>query len=746
MIKNSLLTALFAVTLCLSAVLLFSAQPMIAKLLLPSLGGTPAVWNTCMVFFQTVLLAGYAYGHTVATRPRKATQISVHTCLILVALPFLPLALNTTALASLENASQPVFAVLSVLTLSIGLPIFVISTTAPLLQRWYSRTDHPNAADPYFLYSASNTGSLAALVAYPTLIEPNLALGDQRRLWSLGYLILGTLIILCSMIRWSARSSPVQSNPSPAHGSDSRQTTAPRWTARLRWIALAFVPSSWMLGITTYITTDIASVPLFWVVPLGLNLLTFILAFAQKPWVPYQLCERILPIGAVALIYLLLTQATQPVWLLILIHLTVFFVASLACHGRLAADRPDPEHLTEFYFWISLGGVTGGMFNALLAPLLFTRILEYPMTVIAGCLLRPTPNHNPAPRAPWTRLPRLVLPLLPVIITVSAAIFLIPRIDLPYPVRMALLFGLPLILVFLTVDVPWRFSLSLAGVLAASSLSPDGHGQNLFAERNFFGVLRVTRDPDGPFRRLVHGSTLHGRQFLDPTRRCDPLSYYHRSGPLQYIFKVAQRVSGCRDVAVVGLGIGSAGCYALPDQNWTFYEINPAVVRVAGNTNYFTLLNGCMSTKPQVILGDARLRIRDAQPNQYELILLDAFSSDSIPTHLMTREAVELYLTKLSPDGFLAFHISNRTLNLEPVLGDLAASLGLVCYAFNETEINPHHAAEGKDSSHWLVMARDTESLGNFPRYDTWQPVAPRDPPEIWTDDYSQILSVLNLN
>ena len=796
LIKHRLLTGLFSLTLFLSATLLFSAQPMIAKMLLPSLGGTPAVWNTCMVFFQAILLVGYAYGHLVASRPNKLIQFPIHFGLIFLATVFLPLGLGNYLSVSFVSNSKTILAVLGILTMSIGLPMFIVSTSAPILQKWFSRTSHPSATDPYFLYSASNAGSLTALVAYPTLIEPNFVLQQQSRIWSLGYLLLSFLIILCAAIRWQphllkhgAKSRRVSDGETPRLQSP-RENPLPGLRARIRWTALAFAPSSWMLALTTYITTDIASVPLFWVIPLALYLLTFILAFAKNSFIPVETCERALPIGALAVIYLLLSQATQPVWLLMSIHMSVFFIAGLACHGRLAAERPSREHLTEFYFWISLGGVLGGLFNALVAPLFFTRILEYPITIIAACCLRtrptlknatssnPTPMIEPiaigkSPSTPpqdlsacneesqcpsveseiskpmWTLLKRkpafgIAVAFIPGLVSIIGATVLVPNLGLPFQISMAIVFGTPLILGFLMVDVPIRFGLALAGVVVGSLFAPDGHGRTLHSERNFFGVLRITQDPIGPFRRLVHGSTLHGRQFINPARHCEPLSYYHRSGPLQNIFKVAVRTSGCTNVAVIGLGAGSAACYSTPNQQWTFYEINPAVVAIARNTNYFSNLSTCMTAESKVVLGDARLRLHDAQPHPYELMILDAFSSDSIPVHLLTREAIDLYISKLAHNGILAFHISNRSLDLKPVLGDLASHLGLVCFSFNQTELFPFEIAQGKDASHWMVMAQKKEDLGNIPRYDLWLPVRARSNPEVWTDEFSNILRALN--
>jgi hypothetical protein len=742
-LSTKFLPALFASTLFLSAALLFWVQPMIAKMLLPLLGGTPAVWNTCMVFFQAMLLAGYAYAHLATWNLSGRRQIILHAGLLLAALVVLPISLSQRTLASVPTESNPVFWLLGILFLSVGLPFFVLATHAPLLQRWFSHSNHAAAGDPYFLYAASNLGSLIALLGYPLLLERHLRLFEQSRFWAFGFGTLALLVLVCGIsVLWS-RGKEIKPGRRPP-GEEVTVRAGERVSSlgqmeRLRWMLLAFVPSSLMLGVTTYLTTDLASVPLLWVVPLSLYLLTFILAFSRRSYVSPRWISRALPFGAVALVYILLSEATQPAWLMIAAHLIMFFIAGMVCHGQLAAERPKPARLTEYFLLISAGGVLGGIFNALIAPVIFTGIVEYPLVLVVACLLR----RSDVARAGEAGLNRLDL-AVPAGVGLAAVLLarIVPQIEaLPIQAELGVVFGLPLLLCFLAVDRPVRFALAIGAVLLAGGLHPGAHGPPLHIERNFFGVLQVTQDPSGLFHRLVDGNTIHGRQSLDPARRCEPLSYYHRTGPLGQIVSAYHENLASTNVAVIGLGAGTMAAYGRAGENWTFYEINPGVARLAQNTNYFTYLDQCAAGSVKIVLGDARLRLEEAAPEEYGLLIVDAFSSDAIPLHLITREAIELYLAKVAPGGLLAFHISNRYLDVEPVLGDLAYSAGLICHAHDD-DATVLEALEGKDPSHWLVMGRRREDLGRLARDARWLPIRERARPEIWTDDYSNIMRV----
>lgn len=744
------LPLLFATTLFVSASLLFLVQPMLAKMVLPMLGGTPSVWNTCMVFFQTMLLAGYLYAHWVGTRLRLRTQIIVHVGLLLLAALALPISLSQWALRALPSGEDPSAWLLGCLFLSAGLPFFAVATNGPLLQRWFSQSRHSSARDPYFLYAASNLGSLLALFAYPLLLEPFMLLGRQSGLWTAGFIALIGLILTCGvLLLWTRRLRPDPADPAapadagfnaPEHPSAAPVSFRQRW----RWCILAFVPSSLMLGVTTYLTTDIASIPLLWILPLSIYLLTFVLVFARNGDTRWRWMARALPIGVLGLAYMLLSEATQPVWALITLHLLVFFLAAMVCHGQLAADRPAAVHLTEFYIWIAVGGMLGGMFNALAAPMLFSRVIEYPMALVLACWLTPQLVPRKETRPSVVLGLDLAVPAAVGSLAALLASLVLPWSELSLQMRLGIAFGLPLMACYGAVDRPARFALALGAVMLVSSFFPGIHGKPLHLERNFYGVLRVTRDPVGPFVRLVHGNTIHGRQSTDSAQRCEPLSYYHRTGPLGRVIDVFRAGKAAANVAAVGLGAGSMACYARVSERWTFYEINPAVVRIAMDTNYFTLMSDCAAGPVQVVLGDARLRLKEAPAHHYGLIVLDAFSSDSIPLHLITREALQLYVSKLAPGGMLAFHISNRTLDLENVLGDLAADARLVCHSYEELDVRPFESAEGKDPSHWLVMARQKEDLGAVVKDGRWLPIRGRPNARVWTDDFSNIISVFH--
>jgi hypothetical protein len=737
----------FSITLFLSASLLFWVQPMIAKMLLPLLGGAPAVWNTCLVFFQAMLLGGYAYAHFVSTRLSIPTQMTAHFCLLVVSALMLPFGVSEELTRSLSPDGHPFLWLLSTLFLLIGLPFFLVASTGPLLQKWFSQTGQATAGDPYFLYSASNLGSLLALLAYPVLLEPHLRLPQQSRLWAVGYAAMTVCILGCGGAAWRARRWSPESGAAAAgdagqdtHWLEARlgETISP--SHRVRWLALAFIPSSLMLGVTSYLATDIASIPLLWIIPLSIYLLSFILVFARRRIFPTSWLQWLLPPVALGVVFQILSRGTHPVWLVILMHLFFLFLAAMLCHGRLARERPPTRHLTEFYLWISLGGVFGGVFNSLLAPSLFRTVIEYPLAIVLACLLRSAPE--PADLRPAPRALDIGLPILLGVFTACLAI-LVPFAGLhSVNLRNAVIVGLPAVACFTFVDRPIRFGLGLGGILIGGWFYLGPHGKTLHVERNFFGVARVTLNQAGTLRYLVHGNTLHGQQFVDPVRQCEPLAYYHRSGPLGEIFNSLQKSSDSSRVAVVGLGAGATACYAQPKEQWTFYEIDPIIIRIARNTNYFSYLQHCAKTEVRVVVGDARLRMSEAPAGHFGLIVLDAFSSDSIPVHLLTREALELYLSKLADGGLLVFHISNRYLDLEPVLADLASQAKLTSRHWDDWNVSPEESANGKEESHWVLMARHEGDLGYLVKRAQWLPLEGRLPPEVWTDDFSNLLGV----
>jgi hypothetical protein len=739
-----LLPCLFGGTLFLSAALLFCVQPMLGKMLLPLLGGAPGVWNTCMVFFQALLLGGYAYAHVSGARLGARRQAMLHLVMVALAGLCLPLGLSERAVVTLSNSPHPAPALLVTLAATVGWPFFVLSATGPLLQRWFSQSSHREAKDPYFLYAASNAGSLLALLSYPLVLEPCLRLLTQTWLWAAGYGFLALLVSACALAVGRGASGRDQTTPAGARALEAppQNEKAPppiSWARRGWWTVLAFVPSSLMLGVTTFLSTDVAAVPLLWVIPLALYLATFILAFSRRQFVKRALLERAVPMGALILVFLLLSKATEPMGVLIVLHLGFFLIAGLFCHGQLAAERPAPARLTEFYLWLAVGGVLGGAFNALVAPVVFSTVVEYPLGVLLLCLLRGARGWAAGRgELSWRDF---VLPAGIGGLTAALALLVANHSAVPPQWKTGGVFGVPLVISFLLVERPLGFALALAAVMLGGLWFPDQHGRTLHVERDFFGVSRVTLDPLGTFRRLVHGNTVHGRQFLEPDRQCEPLAYYHWSGPAGRVFKQFESAAVRPHVAVVGLGAGALACYAKPGQQWTIYEIDPAVVRIARDTNYFTYLTRCMGAPVQIVLGDARLRLREAPPRSYGLIVLDAFSSDAIPIHLLTREALELYLAKLASGGLLAFHISNRCLALAPVLAGLAADAHLVCLAREDDAVSPADIELGKESSHWVVMARRPTDLEKVRQDSRWKLAAPSPGREVWTDDFSNLLS-----
>lgn len=739
--KHSFPTLLFGMTIFVSAVLLFSVQPMVAKMLLPLLGGTPAVWNTCMVFFQAVLLGGYAYALLVSRWPLRR-QLLAQLLFLLLAFVSLPIGLSLSWVNSVPSTDNPSVWLLACLAGTVGLPFFIISSNSPLLQKWYSRTSATSAQDPYFLYSASNAGSLLALLAYPAILEPFFSLQSQSRLWTISYGLLVVLIFVCALLLWRSFAGkfteelPLEiRDDQPSASADESEKLSLR--RRVRWLLLAFAPSSLMLGVTNYITTDIASVPLLWIIPLALYLLTMVLAFARRQLFSSRLPSLIVPGATVVLLLIYLADTSgSGARTLILLHLIYFFFAALMCHSQLAADRPNAKYLAEFYVWLSLGGVLGGVFNALLAPLMFRSVIEYPLVILLACLLLPATREIPN-KIRENRLD-LLMPAFIFLLTFGLG-WLADRVAPGKVIGLLFVLAVPMFVSYPLRKRPLRFALSLGAVmLGAGFVSGTGGTRILHTERNFFGVVRVTRDETSGLNWFSHGSTIHGRQSTSPDHRCEPLSYYHREGPLGRIFAQFHTRPASK-VAIVGLGAGATVAYTRPNESWTFYEINPAVVSIARSKEYFTYLSDCAQGPLEVVLGDARLKLRAAEDASYSLIVLDAFSSDSIPIHLMTQQALDLYLSKLAPGGLLVFHISNRNLELSSVVANLAHSRNLAGISLLDmTPTQPN----GKDPSHWVVLARNATDLGAISREPNAKSLTSAVSKKVWTDDFSNIITV----
>ena len=750
--RSGVVVALFSMTLFVNAALLFAVQPMFSKMVLPMLGGSPAVWNTCMLFFQTALLGGYLYAH-VTTKwldVRKQSMLQ----LVLFALTFLTLPVAVASGWRPAGSEMPVWWLAALLTVSLGAPFFMLSTGAPLLQRWFAESGHPAAANPYFLYAASNLGSMVALVAYPFLIEPHLRLAQQSEFWTTAYVLLVVLIATCAfVVRRGMRGALAFSSDTGSRSvaADATAADVDAFTAmttgtaevaehltvwrRVKWVLLSFVPSSMLLAVTTYLSTDVASIPLLWIVPLALYLLTFVIVFARKVvifrhafavWLqpPFLLILAV----AIALIMQRSVTALAPT------HLAAFFLTALVCHGELAKDRPSVAHLTEFYLWMSVGGVLGGIFNVIVAPQIFDSVLEYPIAIVLAAMLRP----QLAEREPSDRVLDVVLPL-----ALFALIVILMRAGFPPstwgPRAPVFVFGAYALVVLCFQRHSLRFALGVGAIFVGAALGRGTDTSLLFRGRSFFGVYRVLAYPK--HHALQNGTTTHGGQSIYPQFAREPLTYYHRDGPLGQSFAWLMRRTPNRRVAIVGLGTGTVACYGRPDETWTFYEIDPLIERIAFNPKYFSYLRDCPPTK-RIVLGDARLSLAQAPDGAYDYIVLDAFSSDAIPVHLMTREALQLYLKKLAPGGSIAFHVSNRYLNLEPVLVELARDAKLAGIVGADTAITSSQTMSFKMNSKWIVLSRTATDHALLALQPGWRVLAPKSDVALWTDDFSNVFSV----
>jgi hypothetical protein len=730
---------LFTLTLILSAALLFWVQPLIAKMILPLFGGTPGVWNASMVFFQTILLLGYLYSHLISGNLTLKRQVAVHFVLVIMAGLVLPISISATY--SPPVSANPTGWIILLLLFTVGLPAFVISSTAPLLQRWFSHSGHRDSRDPYFLYSASNLGSMAALAGFPLLIEPSLRLSTQSKVWAGTYALLAILLAACAVLVWRRRldGDPSATLATPAEDAAPLPPTA---RLRIRWFLLALVPSSLLLGVTTHITTDIASVPLLWIIPLSLYLLSFIVVFARRRIIPHGWVIALETVAVLSLAYIFAMGSESDITTFP-IHLLAFFAIALVCHGELALHRPSAAYLTDFYLWMSIGGVAGGILNTLAAPMLFRGVWEYPLMVVLACALRPSDSRNRGRfNAAWFD----VLFPAALLIALSVSIPLLKRaLDImSFLLGLKALFAVAAVVVFFMRRRPIRFCLGMAVLIVSGLLFIGRPGDLLYRTRNFFGVITVSGS-QGRFNTFVHGRTVHGAQSLDATQRREPLTYYSRTGPLGQVFASSTGRYSRNRIGVIGLGIGSAAAYGQPGQHMTFYEIDPDVERVARDPRYFTFLQDS-AAQVDVVIGDARLTLEKAPDGSFNMLIVDAFSSDSVPVHIITREALTLYLQKLAPGGLLVFNISNQYLALEPVLANIARELKILSITQEDSTVTIVDEIRNlKSRSTWVVMARSPDDMGLLPMSGRWRYSAVDSAKSVWTDDFSNIVEVLNI-
>lgn len=715
------LAVLFCLAAFLGAALLFVVQPLIARLLLPAYGGSPGVWSTSSLFFQVLLLAGYAYAHVSVARFGRLWQPRTHVLVLLIPLVALPIALPD----GFDPGSSPIATLLTTLALVIGLPFVVLSTTGPILQTWYSWAQGRGSDDPYFLFAASNLGSFVGLLAYPFVIEPTMTLDQQRAGWSWAFVAYGVAMMACAMtaIRRGAGSSGAVVPPVP-----TIREAIP--AARvLRWGAWAFLPSAMMLAITSHITTDVAAFPMLWVLPLAIYLATFVVAFGRRARrVGAGSARAAVALGLAAATASALPGAALTVIPEIALQLVMLGSVGYVAHARLAADRPDPAHLTYYYLVISVGGALGGLLNGLIAPLVFDRVLEYPLVMLAVPFLLVGLDQS---EGSW--LDRLANRQL----VWSVGLLGLAAVAATGVVS-ALRAGADIAL------VPWAAVLLLVGVLAVRmSAQPRllcavlvvlfgapmavQQVQSLDQSRTFFGSYQVL--DRGGQHILVHGTTVHGTQFLDD-RGTEPTTYYSRGGPLGDVFTSGEYPR----VGAIGLGVGTLIAYGDPTMHFTFFEIDSEVVRIAEDPSLFRYLSDSPSESDMVV-GDGRLEVAKEPDGAFDLLVLDAFSSDAIPVHLLTLEAMRTYAAKLAPDGLLAVHISNRVFGLEPVLRAAARDLGW------SAATRRGGGGPGAVESEWVVLSPDPSSVEALVDAKGWQAL---DGDEVvWTDDFSSLLAVL---
>lgn len=714
---------LFVATIFTGSFLLFLMQPMIARMALPRLGGAPAVWNSAMLVYQALLLGGYAYAHMIG-RLSARRQAGLHIALLALAALWLPVGLSGTTMPA--NAS-PILWVPWLLLASIGPLFFAVSAQAPLIQRWIAIRS-PDA-NPYTLYIASNLGSFGGLIAYPLLVEPLLPLASQSMLWSAGYMSLLALMACCAVMLPARISTPAHAETTVSPG--------PSMRLRLQWIALAAVPSGLILATTTHLTTDIIAMPLIWVIPLGLYLLSFSFAFSDESKVAAML-SRYFPLILIIAGTMAASGKVFNLWSSITADLVLLFGTAVTLHHRLYRMRPAVSHLTDFYLCMSIGGVVGGLFGALIAPAAFDALYEFPLLVVAAAMLMPL-RADAAPLSPfqrrWTLLGALLLSMW------AGGLFVQQS-------------GIVVALLLVSIAIMARRTIAhrllFSALVATLMLGLGGWGSILMSltadvrTRSYFGIYTIGSDKAA--RTLFHGTTVHGLQLLSPGLETYPTSYYGPNSGVGLGLKAAPSLYGLHArIDVVGLGAGTLACYAQPGQRWRFYEIDPEVVRIARDRSKFTFLSRCLPNAP-VEIGDARLSLTNAPARSADILVIDAFSSDAIPMHLMTREAIASYGRALSDDGLLLFHISNRYIDLKPVLSAAARADGWHAvyrdYAPPKAEARYHGGR-----SIWVAFTRSPATLQRLRSLAAderaWTALPEQPGFTAWTDDYGSIMPLL---
>jgi predicted O-methyltransferase YrrM len=732
---------LFAVAIFTSAALVFSVQPIVTRLVLPTLGGSPSVWNTAMVFFQAALLAGYGYAHLLQRIRSLRAQVSVHLCVLLVAALFLPLGINA-ALGD-PDPSAPIFWLLGTLAISVGAPFAALSATAPLLQAWFARVMAGTArgANPYVLYAASNLGSFLALLAYPTVVEPLMSLAGQRNLWSGGYALFLMLSGLLAALTWGGRGRP----EIPATRREGPSSPAMPWRLKGLLVLLAAIPTSLMLGVTAHLSTDVASAPFLWVAPLALYLLTFVVAFQDRPVIPVWvtlLIQAALGASCASMV----AFRTGDWMMMVGLHLATFFFTALMCHQLMALRRPAPDRLTEFYLLLSLGGVLGGVFNALIAPAIFNYVWEYPLVLVLAGLARPWRLERMTPREIWLMVAGVLVafspPILFEVMRYEPGFRALFNNQNLFQIAQLTLGGAAVIAFLLRERAPLYVAILAAIVMSAHHI---GRGYDWsHTERSFFGVMRIANVPDprlgGDLHVMMHGTTIHGAQPRSPEFSCTPSMYYAPATPLgQATRYVLER--GPANIGVIGLGSGAMAAWKRPQDRMTFFEIDPMVDRLARDPQWFTYISDCAGGDVRTVLGDARLTLEREPAGSYDLLLVDAFSSDSIPTHLLTIEAIEGYLRAVKPNGVVVLHLSNRHLDITRPAVAAARALGAseLHQVYGEDPDAPDMAEASTEA---LILSPTSEGLDDFFEDMRWVNLEDTDV-RPWRDDYVNLFGAM---
>ncbi|HWX59425.1 fused MFS/spermidine synthase [Bradyrhizobium sp.] len=737
--RNHLVLVTYTAAIFLSALLLFSVQPLFTRMVLPRLGGSPAVWSVAMVFFQTLLLAGYAYAHVLMQIKNRAIPVAVH--LVLLAVAMLTLPLSIAGVFGEPPTSGYAFWLLGLFAISIGLPFFALAANNPLLQAWFVRTGHPAGPDPYFLYASSNIGSFLALLSYPVLLEPLLTLRMQNLLWTCGYGLLILLIAGCGALLLS---SPALAATDLA--TEETDAPPPSWPVRARWIFLAAVPSGLLIAVTAHISTDVAAAPLLWVLPLSLYLLTWVLVFQSRPLLPHKWMLMLQPLAIAGTILLLAVGGEQNLLLTLGGHQLCFFVIAMACHGELARTRPPAKYLTGFYVALSLGGMVGGLFAGLISPFVFSWIAEYPILLALAALCRPSDGDEALPRVSrwyWLLLAALAVALIAPTLLPPGRIWAWLEEHRVWTSGAVGVFAAALAI--LLKAGRWKVFATVALALLLVRIYPADDGR-VETVRSFFGVHKILVTPNGQYHVLMHGTTIHGAQKYqndDGTPvagRPEPISYYHKDGGIgQAITAVRERKGAPLRVAVIGVGSGTLTCAAEPGETWKFFEIDQTMVDTARDPKYFTYIRNCAPDfKP--VIGDARLTFAKEPDGIYDLIIVDAYSSDAIPIHLATEEAMKIYKDKLAPQGAVVMHVSNRHLELSSVIVGIADANDLKSWVFSEDS--------GRDdeyifSTSVVVSAREEADVGKLAASEQWAETEADEKQWVWTDDYSNIIGAL---